>query len=245
MEKTQEVAVEQMRAAIEKLGSSAEGEADGKLMMFLVARSMDTEKAAEMYLQWKRWRAEIAPRGFVPDDEVVDELNARKSFLQGVNKAGHATVVILGRNHFASKDFLQFKKFVAYMMDKGLASCDGIVEEGKERVACVLDLQQLSMANLDVRGGIEGFQILQEYYPGRLTKFFIINVPFIFAAAWKIISRFLDKATAEKVQIVKTERQRKEMLKEMGEELLPAEYGGSAKLVPLQNVKLKNRPPTN
>ncbi|KAK2997804.1 hypothetical protein RJ639_025693 [Escallonia herrerae] len=82
----------QIRKSVEKLGSSAENYGDPTLIRFLVARSNDPDKAAKMFVQWQKWKAEFVPLGFVPDSEVPDELQAKKIFLQGLSKDGHPEV---------------------------------------------------------------------------------------------------------------------------------------------------------
>ncbi|KAF3793751.1 SEC14 cytosolic factor [Nymphaea thermarum] len=240
MEEAQLKAVREMRAAVERLNSSTQGEEEANLVRFLVARSMDPSKAAKMFAQWRKWRAEIAPLGHILDDEVADQLNARKINLQGVTKSGHSMIVFLARLHFPSKDRLQFKKFVAHVLDKAVASASEHVEKGKERIVCVVDLQQFSIANIDVLSIRAAFQILQDYYPERLAKLYIMNMPRILIGIWRMLSKFLDKATLEKIAMVSSKEEKMEMVKEIGEEILPVEYGGSAKLVPLQDAKLKD-----
>ncbi|KAK2631655.1 hypothetical protein EUGRSUZ_L02625 [Eucalyptus grandis] len=111
-------------------------------------------------------------------------------------------------------------------------------EIGNEKVIAILDLQKLSYKNVDVRGFITGFQFLQAYYPERLAKLFILNMPGFFVSVWRMISRFLEKATLEKIVIVSNEDEREQLFKEIGAEVLPEEYGGQAKLVPIQDVVL-------
>lgn len=80
------------------------------LMRFLVARSMDVEKATKMFLQWHKWRAEFVPRGSIPESEVSDELNAEKIYLQkGPSRQGHPLLIIKVCRHFPAKDQPQFK----------------------------------------------------------------------------------------------------------------------------------------
>jgi len=238
MEENQEIALTQMRKSIEKLGFSSEKYGDPTLMRFLIARSMDSEKAAKMFVQWKKWRSDLVPLGFIPDSEVPDELEARKIYLQGLSKQGCPIMVVKASKHFPSKDQPQFKKFVAHLLDKTIASSFKGREIGNEKLIGVLDLQQLAYRNVDARGLITGFQFLQAYYPERLAKCFILNMPKFFVSVWRLVSRFLEKATLEKIVIVTNEDERKDFIKEIGEEALPEEYGGRAKLIALQDVVL-------
>uniref|UniRef100_A0A2C9U665 CRAL-TRIO domain-containing protein n=1 Tax=Manihot esculenta TaxID=3983 RepID=A0A2C9U665_MANES len=211
MEKTKEIAVTQMRKSIEKLGSSAESYGDITLIRFLIARSMDPEKAAKMFVQWQQWRAAFVPKGFIADSEVQDELDTKKIYLQ---------------------------KFVVHFLDKTIASSFKGREIGNEKSIVIIDLQQITYRNVDVRGLITGFQLLQAYYPERLAKLFILSMPWFFVSVWRMLSRFLEKATLEKIVIVSNEEERKKFIKEIGEESLPEEYGGQAKLVALQDFIL-------
>lgn len=79
------------------------------LMRFLIARSMDPEKAAKMFVQWQKWRAAFVPNGFISDSEVQDELEARKIYLQSSTKEGYPLLIIKASKHFPAKDHLQFK----------------------------------------------------------------------------------------------------------------------------------------
>ncbi|KAF8389946.1 hypothetical protein HHK36_024466 [Tetracentron sinense] len=270
MERNQEIAVIQMRKSVEKLGSSTEKHGDLTLVRFLVARSMDSDKAAKMFVQWQKWRAGFVPLGFIPDSEIPDELEARKIYLQDLSRVGYPVLIIKANKHFPSSDHLQFKsislfsflfsffisctpfnlnrpigrpsrgKFVVHLLDKTIASSFKGREIGNEKLVGILDLQQIAFKNIDARGLITGFQFLQAYYPERLAKLFILNMPWFFVSVWRMVSRFLEKATLEKVVIVTNDDERKDLIKEIGEETLPEEYGGRAKLVALQDVKLSH-----
>ncbi|KAI3431218.1 uncharacterized protein J3R85_007950 [Psidium guajava] len=286
-----------MRKSVQKLGSSTGKIGEPMLMRFLIARSMDADKAAKMFVKWQEWRSTWVPNGFVPESEIGEELEARKIFLQGLSRSGQPLMVALASKHFPSKEQLQFKKFVIYVLDKTIARCvpyslhsikhaftkelnitpetdfhllnfsisllaldtlkdllTGVSsagpclhsifssfkgrEIGNEKVIIILDLQNISYKNIDVRGLITGFQFLQAYYPERLAKFFILNMPRFFVSIWRMITRFLEKATLEKVVIVSNEDEREDLVKEIGCEVLPEEFGGKAKLVPIQDVVL-------
>ncbi|KAI6686017.1 hypothetical protein NL676_031930 [Syzygium grande] len=238
MEKSQELALTQMRKSVQKLGSSTEEFGETTLMRFLIARSMDAGKAAKMFVKWQEWRSTWVPNGFVPESEIGEQLEARKIFLQGLSRSGQPLMVAKASKHFPAKDQLQFKKFVIYVLDKTIASSFKGREIGNEKLIAIFDLQNLSYKNVDARGLITGFQFLQAYYPERLAKLFILNMPRFFVSVWKMISHFLEKATLEKIVIVSNEDEREDLIKEIGGEVLPEEFGGQAKLVPIQDVVL-------
>eukprot|EP00262_Sarcandra_glabra_P016815 TRINITY_DN5593_c2_g1_i1.p1 TRINITY_DN5593_c2_g1~~TRINITY_DN5593_c2_g1_i1.p1 ORF type:complete len:246 (-),score=46.59 TRINITY_DN5593_c2_g1_i1:252-989(-) len=242
MEKIQETAISEMRKSVQRLGSSTKKHGDATLLRFLVARSMDPEKAAKMFVQWEKWRAGFVPLGYISDHEVPDELESRKICLQKPSKDGHAVIIVQASKHFPSKDHLQLKKFVVHLLDKAIASAFREREKGNEKLIGVLDLQKLTYKNIDARALITGFQFLQAYYPERLAKCYILNMPWIFVSVWKVVSRFLEQATLEKVVIVTSEDGQTALMEEIGEDSLPEEYGGRAKLVVLQDVKLNHWP---
>ncbi|XAR63684.1 hypothetical protein NMG60_11023710 [Bertholletia excelsa] len=240
MDKSPELALTQMRKSVEKLGSSSANYGDPTLMRFLIARSMNPEKAAKMFVQWQKWRAKMVPSGFITESEVPDELEARKIYLQGLSKDGYPVMVVRGSKHFPAKDQVQFKKFVVHLLDKTIASSFRGREIGNEKLIGILDLQQITYKNIDARGLITGFQFLQSYYPERLAKCYLLNMPWFFVSVWKLVSQFLEQATLKKIMIVSNEEENREFIREVGEEALPAEYGGRAKLVALQDVKLNS-----
>ncbi|XP_065856428.1 CRAL-TRIO domain-containing protein YKL091C-like [Euphorbia lathyris] len=242
MERSRDIALTHMRKSVEKLGCSTQAFEDPTLMRFLIARSMDPEKAAKMFVQWQKWRSVFVPNGFIPESEIQDELEARKAFLQGLTKEGHPVLLVKVNRHFPSKDHLQFKKYVVHLLDKTIARGK---EKGNEKMVVVLDLQNITYKNVDTRGFISGFQFLQAYYPERLGKLFILNMPRFFISIWKMVSRFLEKPTQEKALIVSNEDERTNVVKEIGQEILPQEYGGRAKLLPVQHVSLPPPPVFN
>lgn len=241
---TTDFALTKLKKSVENLGSSTQGYGDPTLMRFLIARSMDSDKAAKMFVQWQKWRATMVPNdGFISDSEVPDELETRKIFLQGLSKDKYPVMIVQASRHFPSKDQIQFKKFIVHLLDKTIASAFKGREVGNEKLIGVLDLQGISYKNVDARGLITGFQFLQSYYPECLAKCYILHMPWFFVSVWRFVSGFLDKATQEKIVIISNEEEKKLFVGEVGEDILPEEYGGRAKLVPIQEVEVK--PPEN
>ncbi|XP_012478977.1 CRAL-TRIO domain-containing protein YKL091C [Gossypium raimondii] len=238
MEKSHELELTQMRKSVEKLGFSTEKYGDPTLMRFLIARSMDTDKASKMFVQWLKWRSSLVPNGFVVESEVPDQLEARKIFLQGLSKTGYPVMIVQACKHYPPKDHLQFKKFVVYLLDKTIASAVKGGEIGNEKLIGVLDFQNITYRNVDARGLITGFQFLQAYFPERLAKCYIVHMPRFFVSVWRMVSRFIEKSTLEKIVIVTNDDEKKIFIEEIGEEALPVEYGGKAILRAIQDVQV-------
>ncbi|KAK1412109.1 hypothetical protein QVD17_33098 [Tagetes erecta] len=238
MEKNQQLNLTQMKNCIKKLGSSTEKYGDPTLERFLIARSMDPNKAAKMFVSWQKWRAAFVPLDFIPDSEVIDQLETKKIYLQGLSKDGYPLMVVKACKHYPAKDQPQFKKFVVHLLDKVIARGFKGKEIGNEKLIVVLDLDQIGYKNVDARGFITGFQFLQAYYPERLKRCYILNMPWFFVSVWRMISRFLEKATLDKIVIISNDGEKKQLIKEVGEDVLPEEFGGQAKLVALQDVVL-------
>ncbi|VVA91376.1 unnamed protein product [Arabis nemorensis] len=243
-EESQELLLTQFRKSVEKLSSSTEGHEKPTLMRFLVARSMDPDKAAKMFVDWQKWRASfVPPSGFIPDSEVKNELEFKKICLQGPTKSGHPLVLVITSKHFASKDQANFKKFVVYVLDKTIKSGIKGKEAGDEKLVGVIDLANITYKNLDARGLITSFQFLQSYYPERLAKCYILHMPGFFVTVWKFVCRFLEKATQEKIVIVTNAEEQRKFEEDIGLEALPEEYGGRAKLTLIQDVVLPQAAP--
>ncbi|XP_034911245.1 CRAL-TRIO domain-containing protein YKL091C isoform X1 [Populus alba] len=221
---------------LKKQKETREKYGDPTLMRFLISRSMDPAKAAKLLVEWQKWRASFVPNGSIPDSEVEDELGPRKVFLHGLSKDGYPVLLVKANKHFPSKDRLQFKKFVVHLLDKTIASSFKGREIGNEKLIAILDLQHMSYKNIDARGMITAFQLLQSYYPERLAKCFILSMPWFYVSCWRMISRFLEKGTLEKIVIVNNDEERKCFVKEIGEKVLPEELGGRATLVALEDV---------
>ncbi|KAJ6760222.1 SEC14 CYTOSOLIC FACTOR-LIKE [Salix purpurea] len=239
MDKKGEIALAQMRKAVQNLGGSTERYGDPTLTRFLKARSMNPEKAAKMFVQWQTWRASFVPNGFIPESQIPDELASRKAYLQGLSKDGYPVLIFKGSRHFPCKYHLQCKRFVVYMLDKAVARAIIEHEIGNEKFIVLVDLRQLTYKNFDPRGLINAVQFMQAYYPERIAKMYMLFMPRFFRSVWNIVCLYLDKGMREKTEIVeKNEKARMEFVRKIGEEVLPRELGGRAQLVLLQDVKV-------
>ncbi|GKV17435.1 hypothetical protein SLEP1_g27946 [Rubroshorea leprosula] len=108
-----------MRAVLEKQDASSKEVDDLTIRRFLRARDLDIEKASAMFLKYLKWRRMFVPNGSISASEVPNEIAQNKMFFQGGDKKGRPITVVLGARHFQNKGGVEeFKRFLAYGLDK-------------------------------------------------------------------------------------------------------------------------------
>ncbi|CAA3000056.1 random slug 5-like [Olea europaea subsp. europaea] len=184
-----------MRAVVEAQDPSAKEVDDFMIRRFLRARDLDVEKASAMFLKYLSWRKEFVPNGFISPSEIPNDLAQDKLFMQGHDKTGRPIVLVFAERHKPTS-VEEFKRFVTYTLDQICAR----MPSGHEKFTAIADLEGWGYANSDIRGYLAAVSILQDCYPERLGKMFIIHVPYIFMTAWKMVYPFIDKNTKKKVE---------------------------------------------
>jgi len=89
------------------------------LRRFLRARDHNVDKAAAMLLKYLKWRREVAPDGFVPEERVRRELAQDKACMGGVDRSGRPILVAFAARHYsADRDLPEFKstRFATHML---------------------------------------------------------------------------------------------------------------------------------
>ncbi|CAI9113758.1 OLC1v1014427C1 [Oldenlandia corymbosa var. corymbosa] len=227
--------VQLARSIVEHQHSSCKEIDDLTIRRFLRARDLDVEKGASMLLKYLKWRQKFVPNGHFSPSEVPNEIAQNKSFLQGVDKQGRPINVVLGAKHFPNKKqggLDEFKRFTVFALDKICAR----MQPGQEKFLVIADLQGWGYANSDIRGSVGSLAILQDFYPERLGKLFLVHVPYVFMTAWKIIYPFIDNETKKKIVFVENKRLKATLLEDIDESQLPEVYGGKLPLVPIHDA---------
>lgn len=219
-----------MRALVETEDPSSKEVDNLMLRRFLRARDHDIEKASNLFLKYLSWRRAFAPNGSISVSEIPKELDQKKIFMQGVDKKGRPIIVTLGAKH-KQTSIDEFKRFVVYCLDKVCAS----MPSGQEKFVCIADLEGWGYSNSDIRGYLAGLTILQDCFPERLGKLFIVHVPYIFMTAWKAVYPFIDNKTKKKIVFVENKKLKPTLLSDIEESQLPDVYGGKLSLVPIQD----------
>ncbi|OAY43822.1 phosphatidylinositol transfer protein 3 [Manihot esculenta] len=229
----QQYKVRLMRAHVEREDPSAKAVDDLMLRRFLRARELDIEKASTLFLRYLSWRRSFLPNGFVSTSDILNELAQNKLFMQGVDKKNHPVLVFFAAKHKPSNGNLEeFKRFLVFGLER---VCERM-PTGQEKFVVIADLEGWGYTNSDIRGYLAALSILQDFYPERLAKLFIVHVPSMFMTAWKLISPFINNKTKKKITFVENKKLKSILLEDVDESQLPDIYGGTLALVPIQHI---------
>ncbi|XP_039032122.1 phosphatidylinositol transfer protein 3-like [Hibiscus syriacus] len=221
-----------MRTLVETQDPSSKEVDDSTLRRILRARDLDVEKASAMFLKYLKWRRSFVPNGFISPSELENKIRQNKMFLQGLDKKGRPVGVLLAGRHFQHKGGVEeFKRFIVYIFDKIFAW----MPRGQEKFLVIGDLEGWGYANCDIRAYLAALSLVQDYYPERLGKLFIVHAPYIFMAAWKIVYPFIDVKTRNQIVFVENKKLKSTLLEDIDESQLPETYGGQVPLIPIQH----------
>ncbi|XP_022727320.1 patellin-4 [Durio zibethinus] len=221
-----------MRALVEREDPSAKDVDDLMIRRFLRARDLDIEKASTMFLKYLSWKRTFVPKGFISESEISTQLAHNKLCMQGLDKQGRPIVVAFGGRHKPTKGNLEeFKRFVVYGLEKICAR----MPKGQEKFVGIGDLEGWGYSNSDIRAYVASLSILQDCYPERLAKLFIVNVPYIFMTVWKVVYPFIDSRTKKKIVFVEKKKLKSILLGDIDDNQLPDIYGGKLPLVAIQD----------
>ncbi|XVE63784.1 hypothetical protein DITRI_Ditri07aG0047800 [Diplodiscus trichospermus] len=219
-----------MRTKVEQKDPSSKAIDDLTSRRFLRARDLDVEKASAMLLKYLKWKRDFVPNGSISESEVTNEIEQNKMFLQGSDKKGRPISVLLAARHFQRNGGVdEFKRFIVYSFDKIFAR----MPPGQEKFVVIGDLEGWGYANSDIRAYLAAISLVQDYFPERLEKMFIVHAPYIFMKAWKIVCPFIDQKTRKKIVFVDNKTLKSTLLEEIEESQLPETYGGKLPLVPI------------
>ncbi|ESQ36793.1 hypothetical protein EUTSA_v10008535mg [Eutrema salsugineum] len=221
-----------MRALCDRQDPSTKEVDDLMIRRFLRARDHDIEKASTLFLKYLTWKRSVLPKGHIPETEIANDLSHKKVCMQGLDKLGRPIVVAFGNRHNPAKgNPEEFKRFVVYTLEKICAR----MPRGEEKFITIGDLQGWGYSNCDIRGYLAALSTLQDCYPERLGKLYLVHAPYIFMTAWKMIYPFIDSNTKKKIVFVENKKLTSILLEDIDETQLPDIYGGKMPLVPIQD----------
>lgn len=214
---------------------------DATLLRFLRARKFDVQKAMVMYENCEKWRQEFGTNTILEDFHYAEKEKVMKyypQFYHKTDKEGRPVYYeILGKVNIPEmykittqermlKNLVwEYEAFVRYRLPASSRMVGHLVETS----CTIMDLKGVSLTTASQVYGYlkEASSIGQNYYPERMGKFYLINVPLGFSTVWSFIKRFLDPVTVSKVHIYGSSY-KKQLLKQIPAENLPQEFGGTS-----------------
>eukprot|EP01059_Diplonema_ambulator_P037456 TRINITY_DN9926_c0_g1_i1.p1 TRINITY_DN9926_c0_g1~~TRINITY_DN9926_c0_g1_i1.p1 ORF type:complete len:282 (+),score=77.33 TRINITY_DN9926_c0_g1_i1:56-901(+) len=172
------------------------------LLRYLRARKFKAKKAKEMLVGTMNWRVEEKPH-HIPHTAIYSQATHLSNYVHGVDKHGHPICYMRFERDppgFSSEEKL---KYIKFNLEESLRIMDrnAAIYPGVEKLIYIIDLNGFSMTAPGADTGIASKwgDMLQNHYPERLYKAYLVNYPTIFSFFWRIVSAFMDKVTVEKV----------------------------------------------
>jgi hypothetical protein len=213
---------------------------DYYLLRFLRARKFDISKTLEMFEKFLEWRTEHrANEAMViykcPNIEKVKEL---------YNHGYHGTD-LQGRPFYIDQPCKFHIDEITAICDKEelysyhvreyenllhvkFPACSAAAGRKIEQSFTLINVEGFSMGKLKEKSR-EFIKIAigigQDNYPEIMAKMYIVNSPFMFKAAWQIISPFIDQKTLDKIHI-KGSTFIKDLVEYVDPSNIPSELGG-------------------
>ncbi|KAK9668992.1 hypothetical protein RND81_13G101400 [Saponaria officinalis] len=224
-----------MRSFVESRDPSFKEVDDSTLKRFLRSRNQDVEKAALLFLKYVQWKKIFVPKGYISESEIQHDVAQNKTFVAGFDKKGRPVAIIYGARHFQNSKpggVDDFKRYIVYTLDKIIAR----MPPGQEKFVAIGDIKGWGYANSDIRGYLGALSVMQDCYPERLGKLYIVHAPKIFMTVWKIIYPFIDDNTKTKIVFVDKKQLKSTLLEDIDDSQLPDIYGGKLSLTPIQDA---------
>jgi len=169
--------------------------------LFVKHKQKDVDKAIDMIIDCLRWRESFGINDLL--ERNIDRRLFEIGFLYAHNFDKNGNPMVLFHTRLYRKDAhnpQEVKKLVAF----GLETLSREYPGGK--VTLIFDMQDSSLANMDmdmIKFLITNFQI---YYPYMLEYLIVLEMPWILTAAWKIVKTWLSTEGISKIKFVnKTE----------------------------------------
>ncbi|KAF8244335.1 hypothetical protein K440DRAFT_605138 [Wilcoxina mikolae CBS 423.85] len=229
----------QLRSGLEKEGITERLDTN-TLLRFLRARKFDVELAKQMLIACEAWRKEFNVKELCKSFEYTEKSKVFEYYPQYYHKTDKdgrpvyfeqcGKIDLAQMYKITTEERMIQNLVVEYerLTDPRLPACSRKAGKLVETCCTVMDLKGVGITSVSqVYSFIKKVtSISQNYYPERLGKLYIINAPWGFASAFKLIKGCLDPVTVEKINILGSSY-KSELLAQIPAENLPKMFGGT------------------
>ena len=229
-ENEQKTALQCMREAFFNIQSPPFLELDDDCFLrYLHARSLNVEKACSMLKASIKWRNdEIDMNGCKEGawkETISLENSTGKMYVRGYDRSGRPLMYMKPRLE-NTNDHEGNIKHLVFTMEKTIAT---MKKTGQTKMSLLIDYEGFSIFTAPPMNTSRAtLSILQDQYPERLHKAYLIRPPFYFNVFWGMISPFIDVKTREKIVFLPSdpEGQRNELTKDIDMSQVERSIGG-------------------
>ncbi|KAB2604989.1 phosphatidylinositol/phosphatidylcholine transfer protein SFH1-like [Pyrus ussuriensis x Pyrus communis] len=183
------------------------------LMRFLKARDMNVGKAHKMLLDCLQWRIEseidnILAKPIIPNDLYRAVRDSQLVGLSGYSKKGLPVIAVgVGQSTFdkASVNYYVQSHIQMNEYRDRVVLPSATKKYGQYVGTCVkvLDMTGLRLSALNQIKLLTVVSTIDDLnYPEKTDTYYIVNVPYIFSACWKVVKPLLQERTRRKIQVL-------------------------------------------
>jgi hypothetical protein len=198
---------------------------DETYIRYLKARNWNVDKATAMLEATVKWRKEFEVDALTKGkwhENMCEENASGKLYVRGLDKSGNVLVYMKPRNE-NSRDHDNNVRHLVYNLERALAyqkfhhgnaaivkSETAAVEHTEashkpNKICLVVDYEGFTLANSPpFKTSRAVLSILQDHYPERLHRAYLIRTPWVFSTVWKLISPFVDPVSKAKIVFMKS-----------------------------------------
>jgi hypothetical protein len=177
---------------------------DATLLRFCRARNFHPSKTWDMLKEDVEWREQFEGYVYIRSRDFggAYAMHEEGAVHLGGKSKDNRPVLLVQASHYWPKlitDNIQIVYFFTFYVD---AVCRMAEQAGHDTFFAIADLKGFSWENFSFSQIKIAISLLQNHYPERLGMIYVINAPFVFTAAWRMIQPLLDERTRNKIDIL-------------------------------------------
>ncbi|PVF97228.1 CRAL/TRIO domain-containing protein [Serendipita vermifera] len=165
------------------------------ILRYLRATKWDTTTAISRLEGTLKWRREFGFHTSITPEHVEPEGMTGKEVVFGFDK-GHRPGLYMFPSRQNTEESNRQVEYATFMLERTI----DLTPPGIENVALFINYGDKSPRSPSLSMSRNVLHILQTHYPERLGRAYIINIPFLLNAFFKIIMPLVDPVTREKVK---------------------------------------------
>jgi len=197
--------VQDILAALTDTEKSQLADANMPLRHFRAEKG-DTEKAIEKIKATLQWRQEFQVDKIVNcmaegGDETIrksieNDNKDGKIYVRSYNKEGRAVLLLRPGADTVHKEHEGMVHLV-YNIERAIRCTE---KNGKEKIIVMIDYKGFNLRDAPPLSTSKlTLSILQDHYPERMLRFYLLNPPMMFRIFWNIVKPFIDPVTKQKI----------------------------------------------